>query len=66
MLHFECSALNGENIEEAFNSLCRNIIQKIDDGIIQMDEDPLKKHIKPIGESDQQNEESQKYQCAKC
>jgi len=65
LLHFECSALNGENIDEAFNALCRNILQKISDGIIQLDIDPLKKFIKPIGETDQLNDE-QKYQCWKC
>ena len=65
LLHYECSALNGENIDEAFNALCRNILQKIDDGIIEMDDDPLKKFIKPIGETDQQTEE-QKYQCWQC
>ena len=66
MLYFECSALIGENIDEAFSALCRNIIQKINDGIIQLDRDPLKKFIKPIEETDQQNEELQKNQCWKC
>ena len=65
LLHYECSALSGDNIEESFSALCRNILQKIDDGIIQMDDDPLKKFIKPIGELDQENDE-QRYQCWKC
>lgn len=34
LLYFECSALNGENIDEAFMSLTKNIICKIDNGVI--------------------------------
>ena len=66
MLHLECSALNGENIEEAFNLLCKNIIQKIEEGVIVLDDNPLKKLVKPTIEEESQNEDASKSRCASC
>lgn len=37
----------------------------MEDGIVQLDDDPLKKYIKPFVESDSTNEEN-KYQCWGC
>ena len=34
LLHFECSAYNGENVDEVFICLTKNIMNKIDNGII--------------------------------
>ena len=34
MLHFECSANSGENIEELFKGITKNLLNKIDDGLI--------------------------------
>ena len=34
ILFYECSALSGENIEEIFNSITKNIVNKIENGII--------------------------------
>lgn len=34
ILHLECSALNGENIDEIFSLLSKNILSKIDNGLI--------------------------------
>lgn len=34
LLHFECSALNGENINEIFNAISKQILVKIDLGTI--------------------------------
>lgn len=65
-MHLECSALNGENIEEAFNLLCKNILKKIEDGIIVLDDNPLKKLVKPATEEETQNEELNKSKCSSC
>ena len=66
LLHLECSALNGENIEEAFNLLCKNIIQKIEEGIIVLDDNPLKKLIKPTIDEENQNDDANKFRCNSC
>jgi len=66
LLYLECSALNGENIEEAFNLLGKNIIQKIEEGIIVLDDNPLKKLIKPTIDEEIQNDDANKYKCASC
>lgn len=34
LIHFECSALNGENIDEVFTTVAKHIMNKIDNGII--------------------------------
>lgn len=34
LLHFECSAFSGENIDEIFASISKHILNKIDNGII--------------------------------
>lgn len=65
-MHFECSALNGENIEEAFNLLCKNIIQKIEEGVIVLDDNPLKKLIKPTNEDENISDDTNKSRCASC
>lgn len=38
IVFFECSALTGENIEEVFNKTAKSLIQKIDDGVIELEE----------------------------
>jgi len=58
--------LNGENIEQAFNLICKNIIQKIEDGIIVLDENPLKKLVRAPIEEEIQNEETNKSRCSSC
>lgn len=35
LIHFECSALTGENIDEIFTTISKHIINKIDNGIIE-------------------------------
>ena len=37
ILHLECSALTGENIDEIFSLLSKNILGKIDNGLINPD-----------------------------
>lgn len=37
LIHFECSALSGENIEEAFAKTAKSIIQKLKDGILELE-----------------------------
>lgn len=66
LLHLECSALNGENIEEAFSLLCKNIIKKIEEGIIVLDDNRLKKLVKPTVDEENQNEDVNISRCASC
>ncbi len=35
MIHFECSAFSGDNVDEIFTNLTRHIINKIENGIIE-------------------------------
>lgn len=35
MIHYECSAFTGENIDEIFTSVAKHVINKIDNGIIE-------------------------------
>ena len=37
LIHFECSALSGENIEEAFAKTAKSILQKLKDGTIELE-----------------------------
>ena len=66
LLILECSALNGENIVQAFYLLCKNIIQKIEEGVIVLDDNPLKKLVKPSIEEENQSEDASKSRCASC
>jgi hypothetical protein len=38
LIHLECSAFTGENIETIFNIMTKNILKKIDDGNIILNE----------------------------
>jgi hypothetical protein len=35
LIHYECSAYTGENLDEIFTSLTKHIINKIENGIIE-------------------------------
>ena len=35
LIHFECSAYSGDNVDEIFTSLTKHIINKIENGIIE-------------------------------
>ncbi len=35
LIHFECSAATGDNVDEIFTSITRHIINKIENGIIE-------------------------------
>jgi hypothetical protein len=35
LIHFECSAFTGDNVDEIFTSLTKHIINKIENGIIE-------------------------------
>lgn len=35
LIHFECSAYTGDNVDEIFTSLTKHIINKIENGIIE-------------------------------
>jgi hypothetical protein len=65
LLHFKFTALNGENIEEAFKALFKNILQIINDGTVEIENNSLKKNIKLKVETDQKNNEK-KFLCWQC
>lgn len=35
MIHFECSAFTGDNVDEIFTSITKHIMNKIENGIIE-------------------------------
>lgn len=35
MIHFECSAFSGDNVDEIFTSLSKHLMNKIESGIIE-------------------------------
>ncbi|MCQ2820201.1 MAG: hypothetical protein MJ252_23290 [archaeon] len=45
LIHFECSALSGENIEEVFGKTAKSILQKIKTGVIEMEEKKIDNFI---------------------
>lgn len=64
ILHFDCSALNGENVEEAFYVLCKSILKKIQDGVLNLDDNPLNNIVTPFVE-EEKIEVSKNY-CSNC
>jgi len=46
--------------------LCKNILKKIESGIIVLDDNPLKKLIKPATDEDTLNDEANKSICSSC
>ena len=45
LIYFECSAVTGENIEDVFMKTARSIMQKIEEGIIVMNEKKIDNFI---------------------
>jgi hypothetical protein len=58
LIHFECSAATGDNIDEVFTSLTKHIINKIENGIIEPSSvmSSYASTVKPINISDKQKE----------
>lgn len=40
LIHLECSAFTGENIETIFNLMTKTIIKRIEEGVLIMNENP--------------------------
>ncbi len=60
----ECSALTGENIETVFNLMTKSILNKVEEGAIQLAENPLLSRI--VIKSDPILDENKEQYCAKC
>ncbi len=60
----ECSALTGENIEAVFNLMTKSILNKVEEGVIQLSDNPLLNRI--ILKSEPEKEEKSEAYCAKC
>jgi GTPase SAR1 family protein len=58
LLYFDCSALTGENINEAFNKISKTILQKIEDGKLKIEEKSYLDNFKIS--NDEENEEKNK------
>jgi hypothetical protein len=41
LLFFECSAYSGDNIENIFHALAKNIMKKLSEGLIEMNNNPF-------------------------
>lgn len=64
-MYMECSALNGDNIEDIFAMASKNILKKIEDGIINLNkETPTKKLVD--SSNDPEAIEAQKTYCQSC
>jgi GTPase SAR1 family protein len=43
LIFFECSALDGENVENIFNMVTKNVVKRMEEGLINSNSDPIKK-----------------------
>jgi len=64
LMHFECSAVTGENIDNIFHSISKSVITKVDEGIIELDDD--RKLREKIIDLDIPPEEPKKGICQSC
>lgn len=66
MLYFECSALNGENVDLVFEKVAKTVKQKIEDKILDLDaENPMLKII-DLKVTEEEKQEKAKYYCSSC
>jgi hypothetical protein len=63
LIHLECSAFTGENIETIFNLITKQIFQKLDDGILLLNEHQPINNIIDIKEPSQKEDQSR---CSSC
>lgn len=64
LIHLECSAYTGENIDTVFHLATKNILKKIEDGILVMNENPVIQNIIEIKESSNENQVDNR--CGNC
>ena len=51
LIFFECSALDGENVENIFNMVTKNVLKRMEEGLINSN--PIKKiDIKPFNDNE--------------
>lgn len=64
-MYIECSALDGDNIEDIFAMASKNILKKVEEGQIDLNKDtPTKKLID--FKSEPQDSEEKKAYCQSC
>lgn len=66
ILHLECSALTGENIDEIFSLLSKNILGKIDNGLINPDSIMANSSFTKIKKDNLSGNNSNSVSCSKC
>lgn len=59
LIHFECSALSGENIEEVFGKTSKSILQKIKDGTIEMETKKINNFVIDDKQEEEKNKNNQ-------
>jgi len=64
LIHLECSALTGENIETIFNLMTKNILNKLEEGTIQLNDNQLLNKI--VIKADTPIEDKREQYCANC
>lgn len=55
-MHFECSAFTGENVENIFNMMTKNIVNKVEEGSIILEENKIQPNIISLNTSPQETE----------
>jgi hypothetical protein len=63
-LHYECSALKGENVEEVFFTLSKSIIQRVEDNLI--DTNNTKKSTVDLDLKIDNNDSNNSSRCQSC
>jgi hypothetical protein len=65
LIHLECSAFTGENIETIFSLMTKNILKKIDEGSLILNENMVMNNIIDI-RNEPPKEEAQAGRCSSC
>lgn len=67
LIFFECSAFTGDNIDEAFFVLTKNILKKIEDGNLVLDQNnPFNKGSVFDLKTDKEEENKKATYCSSC
>ena len=63
LLYFDCSALTGENINEAFNKISKTILQKIEEGKLKIEEKSYLENFKISNEEENEDKNKNSSYC---
>jgi hypothetical protein len=68
LIHFECSAATGDNVDEVFTSVTKHIINKIENGIIEPSSvvSTYASTVKPISIDKEKEKESERNKSELC